>query len=87
MPVITKQDLENLDNNCAICLKRMDLYSSNNWPLKLTCKHIFHADCIAEWAVTSKSDRCPLCRKPDINEGYYPDDDTPDGRFKWTKLE
>ena len=45
------------DNTCAIC--KSDFEVDENITL-LSCDHIFHTDCIAEW-VKYKSE-CPVCR-------------------------
>ena len=42
---------------CSICLDRVKKVSSRR---VLTCAHVFHASCIAEWL--QRSNRCPLCR-------------------------
>ena len=42
---------------CSICLDRVKRVSSRR---VLTCAHVFHASCIAEWL--QRSNRCPLCR-------------------------
>jgi hypothetical protein len=47
---------------CPICLQD----SSEPFVQLPTCKHIFHRDCITDWAGTSQNSRtrasCPLCR-------------------------
>ena len=42
---------------CSICLDRVKKVSTRR---VLTCAHVFHASCIAEWL--QRSNRCPLCR-------------------------
>ena len=40
---------------CAICLCDIE------HKVKLSCKHIFHKECIEEWQ--KRSNTCPLCRE------------------------
>jgi peroxin-10 len=55
--------VEKVVEDCAIC---MESFKDNDGKLvaELNCneKHIFHADCIAEWV--EKKNECPLCRQP-----------------------
>ena len=88
MPKITEVDKERLKENCAVCHDTMNIKDSDNWPIKLSakgCGHIFHVNCISDWATQSGSETCPTCRRPDINEGYYPE--KVNGQWKWIKLD
>ena len=54
---------------CAICLGEFEEDSSDMLVVQLTCseKHVFHYNCLKEWAKTdgpSDSHVCPTCRKP-----------------------
>jgi hypothetical protein len=44
---------------CTICLENIDLKTKKN--RILSCKHVFHNNCIYEWSVIENS--CPICRK------------------------
>lgn len=54
MPVVA---YEGDDHQCAICLN--DITSGQNMT-KLSCDHMFHADCVQTWFRRSTS--CPVCR-------------------------
>ena len=47
------------NDSCMICL------TNDNDVLSLPCHqtHIFHKNCLIEWFTTSKTNRCPLCKK------------------------
>mmetsp|Transcript_57768 Transcript_57768/g.79322 ORF Transcript_57768/g.79322 Transcript_57768/m.79322 type:complete len:91 (+) Transcript_57768:135-407(+) len=45
------------DSSCAICLEE---YDSNSQVTQLNCNHVFHTECIKEWAKTNNI--CPYCR-------------------------
>ena len=49
-----------VQQTCAICLDRCITF------IKLKCNHMYHSECIKEWA--RESNKCPLCRK---FMGYY----------------
>jgi len=44
---------------CSICL---DKFEENDVVSILPCSHVFHKDCLSDWAVMPK-DECPMCRK------------------------
>jgi hypothetical protein len=50
------QETEDLLPDCAICLAPLTKEESS----KCFCGHIFHFNCIQDWAKTTQS--CPLCR-------------------------
>ena len=54
---IKNVDLENLINECSICLEQ---YKLNEKIIKLDCEHIFHKSCINLWFQNNNS--CPICR-------------------------
>jgi glutaredoxin-related protein len=47
------------DKDCNIC---MDEYKNGDSVTHLTCKHVFHTDCIKNWLCNEKI-TCPVCRK------------------------
>lgn len=49
-------EVEDEDDNCAIC---WDLIASQNSKL-LPCKHTFHTSCLKKWLLISMN--CPTCR-------------------------
>jgi hypothetical protein len=48
---------ENISSQCAICLGDFNL---SDILLQLTCKHIYHRECLLHWLQTHY--RCPYCR-------------------------
>ncbi|KAI9293557.1 hypothetical protein K502DRAFT_325255 [Neoconidiobolus thromboides FSU 785] len=54
-PSATKNELEDLGDNCPICLEPM--ISAQ----KLPCSHIFHGRCLRLWLESHQN--CPTCRK------------------------
>lgn len=55
LPEADREQLENLDDVCAICYQ--DMHSA-----KITkCKHFFHGVCLRKWLYVQ--DRCPLCHE------------------------
>lgn len=51
----TKDELENLQDLCAICFESMS-------SAKVTqCGHYFHASCLQKWLYRQST--CPLCHK------------------------
>ena len=63
---IFQVDLNNTDDNCAIC--QLPLLHETNTPLHTLkeCKHTYHTDCIIAWFRT-RNNRCPLCGNSGIN--------------------
>lgn len=55
---VKESDLENLLNECSICL---DEYKINDKIMILDCEHIYHKECIKLWL--DKNDNCPICRE------------------------
>jgi len=54
----TEYHIVNDESTCAVCLENMEVGSVCH---KLTCDHLFHKDCIAEWF--DRNPTCPLCKK------------------------
>lgn len=82
---ITNQDKTRLNENCAVCLESMRMNSMDgNWPMKLHCGHIFHVECLETYATIRRTNTCPLCRQPNINEGFHPIKES--GKWKWREL-
>ena len=48
---------ENEEGDCSICL---ETYKAEDLTTKLTCNHLFHSTCIAQWIRSNKT--CPYCR-------------------------
>jgi hypothetical protein len=46
---------------CDTCIICFELNSINNKCSILSCKHIYHSECINEWF--DNSETCPICRK------------------------
>ncbi|EPR79904.1 RING finger protein [Spraguea lophii 42_110] len=47
----------NCSENCSICLEVMD---ENKYCTMLSCKHLYHLECIKRWAYSNPI--CPICR-------------------------
>jgi len=54
-PLATPQDLENNNDDCAICWDKMETAR------KLPCGHLFHNSCLRSWLEQDTS--CPTCRQ------------------------
>lgn len=51
-----------IDDTCSICLNNLMLSSDNQTEVcQISCKHLFHKNCISEWLLKKKN--CPKCRK------------------------
>uniref|UniRef100_A0A915PDM8 RING-type domain-containing protein n=1 Tax=Meloidogyne floridensis TaxID=298350 RepID=A0A915PDM8_9BILA len=59
---------------CSICHEEFEEYVNNEKIInKLKCGHIFHQDCVINWALSDNENRykCPLCReKIEFNEAH-----------------
>ena len=55
---VKELDLENLINDCSICLEE---YKINEKIMILNCNHIYHERCIKMWL--DQNDTCPICRE------------------------
>tara|TARA_B110000902_G_scaffold261494_2_gene336379 strand:+ start:49 stop:405 length:357 start_codon:yes stop_codon:yes gene_type:complete len=55
---INGSDLENLINECSICLEE---YKINEKIMILDCDHIYHKECINLWL--NENHNCPICRE------------------------
>ena len=53
----TKCNKHGLVTHCTICLEDVN---SDQAIYELKCSHVFHRDCLKEWAV--KKNECPVCR-------------------------
>lgn len=57
--------------NCSICFE--ELGDEKKEEYKLSCNHVYHRDCIAQWL--SNNTTCPLCRaNVDPIDQYVEDD-------------
>ena len=54
---IKKNDLDNLINECSICLEAFKL---NEIVITLPCSHTYHKKCMEPWL--KDNNNCPLCR-------------------------
>jgi len=48
------------NKECSICISK---YTSEDYISITNCNHIFHTDCIKEWAKYKTESDCPVCRK------------------------
>ena len=55
----SQYNVESSIKECSICL--VD-FEENDDIANLTCKHIFHKNCIVEWS--NRKAECPNCREP-----------------------
>ena len=67
--------MDNLCDNCCICLEKLNTNLKFNKKkkklnkiVKLKCNHLFHYNCISE----IKNYNCPLCRDKIINQKICP---------------
>ncbi|XP_062088798.1 E3 ubiquitin-protein ligase RING1-like [Humulus lupulus] len=49
----------NVEYSCMVCMESFH-YSGGRSGVRISCGHVYHADCIAAWL--SVCDSCPLCR-------------------------
>jgi hypothetical protein len=60
-----------LDEVCAICLKKIGEESHHGGYIKFDCKHLFHYYCAGHWCAekwnNGNSCSCPVCRKEQGN--------------------
>lgn len=54
------------DDDCAICLEKLNDNTENKKKNTLQCGHGYHSSCISEW-FTSGSTTCPVCRFEVLN--------------------
>ena len=67
--VETDKKLAEDNESCAICMEEYqegDGTQNGKSIVELSCKHVFHAKCMEEWA--EKNDICPMCRLPILNQ-------------------
>jgi len=60
LSVVQNARQEETEDSCVICLATLGRADSQ----KLSCSHIFHAECIRELRKFGSSEACPLCRRP-----------------------
>lgn len=56
---LTKENFEKYNTQCNICI---DEYNIDDIIVELSCKHIFHKECIKNW-LCKENISCPVCRK------------------------
>ncbi len=69
LPIITLQNIDNLDDEkklCCVCLKD---YIIGDKVLALPCLHNFHPDCVKEWF--KEKNVCPICKSELTEEKVY----------------
>merc|ERR1719253_605687 len=49
------------DGACCICLGD---FCADEKICELSCKHVFHTECIQPWCAGARKLHCPLCRAP-----------------------
>ncbi len=64
-PPKTLSELALPPSECTICLETI---KSDQGVRMLSCKHLFHADCVDKWLCEHRSS-CPLCRMSVMREG------------------
>ncbi|XP_048254927.1 E3 ubiquitin-protein ligase AMFR-like isoform X1 [Haliotis rufescens] len=69
-PMATQEDLEQNNDDCAICWERMESAR------KLPCCHLFHNSCLRSWLEQDTS--CPTCRMP-LSDGQRERQNVPQG--------
>ena len=57
-PDATTEELERMDENCAICLRHLDEAK------RLPCNHYFHRGCLQRLMENGGTPLCPVCRTP-----------------------
>jgi hypothetical protein len=60
-PDATAEELERMDENCAICLRHLDDAK------RLPCNHYFHRACLQRLMENGGTPLCPVCRQPLFN--------------------
>lgn len=51
-----KYDSQTIDTSCPICLQHFEQWDS---VFLMSCRHVFHKDCIMNWLKVHP--RCPMC--------------------------
>ncbi|KAI9645703.1 hypothetical protein NHQ30_006445 [Ciborinia camelliae] len=58
--------------DCGICREPLNEVRSNGMPVRTTCNHEFHQQCIKEWLEHSNYKDCPACRTAILRLGNPP---------------
>ena len=56
--IVDVNKIDSSNENCSICM----LSLRSNIPVKTSCNHIFHNECIMKNINVYKNNKCPLCR-------------------------
>ena len=64
-PDATPEELERMDENCAICLRHLDEAK------RLPCNHYFHRGCLQRLMENGGTPLCPICRQPLFNLQHH----------------
>uniref|UniRef100_A0A1A9VZI9 RING-type domain-containing protein n=1 Tax=Glossina brevipalpis TaxID=37001 RepID=A0A1A9VZI9_9MUSC len=59
---LTRETTNDDDTSCSVCLNEFQVPAT---VCELSCKHIFHQECIRKWLELKRT--CPLCRKPFVS--------------------
>lgn len=58
LPIQNHLDDDEVDLTCSICMCELE---PGEYIYNISCKHIFHIDCLEHWY--SRKDICPLCKR------------------------
>jgi hypothetical protein len=63
---IRSKALSRREDDCPICMEKVDLTTNNNTVSLLSCSHVFHKNCIESFEDFNIYELllCPLCRNP-----------------------
>ena len=54
--------------------------------IQLSCKHIFHSDCMRGWAIIGKKDSCPVCNEKVDLRALYADRPWETRNLSWVQM-
>lgn len=69
--VLLKQVMENTSHHCLVCLEDWSDAADAEQRRLLDCGHLFHAQCLDKWLISSNNS-CPVCRRQAVTTNGAP---------------